>query len=117
VDPDVQPAVVVIDGECGLCSRAAHYGMQHGTPGMLRFVASQSDEGQAILQAKGLVQEADETMVAVVGEKAYLRSAAVVQVAKRMKWPWRAEAALWLVPKPVRDAAYMWVSRRRKRFN
>jgi predicted DCC family thiol-disulfide oxidoreductase YuxK len=54
-------------------------------------------------------------MVAVVGDRAFLRSAAVVQVAKRLRWPWKAHAILWLVPKPLRDAGYRWVARRRRR--
>ena len=112
----MQPATVVIDGECGLCARASHFGMRHGVPEMLRFVASQSDEGGGLLRAHGLEAAAANTMVAVVGLRAFTRSAAVVQVAKRLRWPWRAQAAMWLVPRPVRDTAYMWVSRHRKRL-
>lgn len=113
----MEPAVVVIDGECGLCTRASHYGMRHGVPGKLSFIASQSPEGGALLETHGLTAVANDTMVAVVGGKAFVRSAAVVQVAKRLRWPWRVQATVWLVPKPIRDAGYDWVSRRRKRLS
>jgi predicted DCC family thiol-disulfide oxidoreductase YuxK len=116
VGPRVEQAVVLIDGECGLCNRASHYGMRHARKGLLRFVAIQSDEGQALLRPHGLQETAEDTMVAVVGPRAYLRSAAVVQVARRLKWPYRAQAALWLVPKPLRDAGYDWVARRRRKW-
>jgi predicted DCC family thiol-disulfide oxidoreductase YuxK len=112
----VQPATIVIDGECGLCRRAAAYGMGKGRPGMLRFVAQQDGEGAAILERFGLRKEAADTMVAVVGERAFVRSAAVVQVAKRLRGARRMQAALWLVPRPLRDAGYRFVARRRHRF-
>jgi len=112
----VEPATVLIDGECGLCTRASHFGMRHGRPGALRFLAYQSEEGQGILARHGLLDEAAKTMVAVVADRAFVRSQAVVQVAKRLRWPWRAQAAVWLVPRPVRDAAYDWVARRRRRW-
>jgi len=110
----VEPATIVIDGDCSLCTRASHYGMRHATPGLLRFVASQTDEGAALLRQHGLEAVADDTMVAVVSPRAFVRSAAIVQVAKRLRWPWRAQAAVWLVPRPLRDAAYRWVARRRR---
>jgi predicted DCC family thiol-disulfide oxidoreductase YuxK len=112
----VQPATIVIDGECGLCQRAAAYGMGKGRPGMLRFIAQQSAEGADLLDRFGLRQEAADTMVAAVGERAYVRSAAVVQVAKRLRGARRVQAALWLVPKPLRDAGYRFVARRRHRW-
>lgn len=105
---------MVIDGDCGLCTRASHYGMRHGIPGLLRFVPSQDTEGAELLRRHGLEGVATDTMVAVVGGRAFVRSAAVVQVAKRLAWPWRAQAAVWLVPRPVRDAAYRFVAKRRR---
>lgn len=112
----MEPLVVILDGECGLCNRASHFGMRHSRQGALRFVASQSDEGQALLRRHGLEGVADDTMVAVGRDRAFVRSSAVIQVSKRLRWPWRAQAIVWLVPKPLRDAAYDWVSRRRGRL-
>lgn len=113
----VQPATIVIDGECGLCKRAAAYGVGKGRPGLLRFVAQQDPEGAALLEAAGLRAAAADTMVAFVGGRPYLRSAAVVQVAKRLRGWRRLQAALWLVPKPLRDAGYRFVAKRRHSWN
>ena len=112
----MEPATILIDGECGLCTRASHFGMRRAAPGKLRFIAIQSPEGLDLLRRHGLEAAAADTMVAVVGDRTYVRSAGVVQVAKRLRWPWRAQAALWLVPRPLRDAGYSWVSKRRNRF-
>ncbi|MEA3190723.1 MAG: hypothetical protein QOD77_1305 [Thermoplasmata archaeon] len=111
----MQPLTVLIDGECALCKRAAAYGMGKGRPGALRFVANTDPEADAILERFRLLHIREETMVAFDGNRAYTHSAAAVQVAKRLRWPYRAQAAVWLVPKPVRDVGYRWVARRRKR--
>lgn len=46
-----------------------------------------------------------------------LRSAAVLRTLAWLPWPWRAGAALWLVPRPLRDAVYDWVAAHRGRFS
>lgn len=112
----VEPLTVLIDGDCRLCRRAAAYGMGKGQPGALRFVANTDPEAAAILERFRLLHVRDETMVAFDGRRAYTHSAAAVQVAKRLRWPYRAQAMVWLVPRPVRDAGYRWVAKRRKRL-
>lgn len=112
----MEAATIVIDGDCGLCQRAAAYGMGKGRPGLLRFVAQQDPEGQALLDRFGLREAAKDTMVAVVGDRAFVRSAAVVQVARRLRGWRRLHAALWLVPRPLRDAGYRAVAKRRHRL-
>jgi predicted DCC family thiol-disulfide oxidoreductase YuxK len=112
----VRPATIVIDGECGLCRRAAAYGMGHGRPGLLRFVAQQDEDGIRLLEKFHLVGASGGTAVAVVGDRAFVRSAAIVQVARRLRGWRRLQSALWLVPRPIRDAGYRFVAKRRHRF-
>jgi len=112
----MEAATIVIDGDCGLCQRAAAFGMGRGRPGLLRFVAQQDTEGQDLLDRFGLRETAKDSMVAVVQDRAFVRSAAVVQVAKRLRGFHRLAATLWLVPKPLRDAGYRFVARRRHRI-
>lgn len=112
----MEPALIVIDGECGLCSRASHYGMAKARAGMLRFIAQQDDEALVLLERHGLMATANETMVCFVGDRPFIRSAAVVQVAKRLRGMRRLQALVWLVPKPLRDAAYRLVAKRRHKW-
>jgi predicted DCC family thiol-disulfide oxidoreductase YuxK len=112
----MQPALVLIDGECGLCRRAGHYGMRHASPGMLRFVANDDEDSRSLLRDHGLLEEASRTIVVIEEGRAHVRSDAIVQIAKRLRWPHRAQAALWIVPAPLRDLAYDWVAKRRRRL-
>jgi predicted DCC family thiol-disulfide oxidoreductase YuxK len=40
----------------------------------------------------------------------------VIKVVRHMNWPWKLASVFWLVPAPLRDAAYRWFARNRFRF-
>lgn len=109
------PATVYYDGACGMCVGTARAGQQHGVPGALRFVDNGSDEGRAALRALGMEARADDTLIVTVDDRVYTESGSVVEVARRLRWPRRAWTALWLVPRPLRDAVYRRVARNRSR--
>lgn len=44
------------------------------------------------------------------------RSTAVLRIARRLPWPWRAGAALLVIPRPLRDALYRLLARYRYRW-
>ena len=54
----------------------------------------------------GFDPEDAKTFVIVEGDRAYVRSAAAIRVARYLRWPWRALAAIWIIPSPLRDRAY-----------
>ena len=111
----MEAATVLFDASCSLCRRTRAYGDGHGRPGLLRFVPNDAPEAQGLLEAHGLTGQEADTLVVVAGGRAYTHSAAVVQIARRLRLPHRLGAALWLVPRPVRDAGYRFVARRRHR--
>jgi predicted DCC family thiol-disulfide oxidoreductase YuxK len=108
-------AIVLYDGACGMCVDAAEKGRRWQRPGALRWVDNASAEGRAILRRHGLEGEADRSIVVVDSRGATTESAAAVRVARRLRWPWKAYAALWVVPKPVRDWVYRRIAARRIR--
>jgi predicted DCC family thiol-disulfide oxidoreductase YuxK len=64
----------------------------------------------------GLDPEDARTFVLLAGGKAFLRSEAALRVCGYFRWPWRALAALRVVPRPIRDRAYDLVARHRYRW-
>lgn len=55
-------------------------------------------------------------MIFLDGQKAYVQSSAAVQIARRMRWPWRLGFVFLLVPGPLRDALYKLVAKYRYRW-
>jgi predicted DCC family thiol-disulfide oxidoreductase YuxK len=59
---------------------------------------------------------APDSIVVTTDRHAWVRSDAVIEIARRMPWPWRAALALRAVPESLRDGAYRWVARNRFRW-
>jgi predicted DCC family thiol-disulfide oxidoreductase YuxK len=55
-------------------------------------------------------------MILLDPEGVRLRSDAALAVAAGLRWPWRAAAALRVVPRFLRDRVYLAVARRRRRW-
>lgn len=111
-----EEAIVLIDAHCNLCRVSSNFAAPRGTSGAMRWLPNDDPEAVALLDKHGLRVQAKDMVIVVVGERAYVESAAAVQVGKRMRAAWPLLAGIgWLVPKPLRDAAYRMVARRRKR--
>lgn len=108
--------ILLFDGECSVCNRAVHFVLARDRKAIFRFAALQSEVGIALATDRGVDPRRLDSMVLVVGERAYQKSSAALQVAARLGWPWKLAAVGWLVPRFVRDAAYDWFAARRHRF-
>jgi predicted DCC family thiol-disulfide oxidoreductase YuxK len=111
-DDDRPPAgadgrlVFLFDGECGLCNAGVDFVLRHERRPDTVFAAQQSDAGRRLLAAHGVAALAGKTVVVIADGRPLTRSAAVLRLARQLRWPWRSAAAVRLVPPPVRDWAY-----------
>lgn len=114
-------ALLLYDGDCGLCTRSVAWVRRHDRRGRVRAVPAQDPEGQAALATAGLAGVEARTLVLFTtgrrGRRAWLRSAGTVRLLWTVGGAWRvAGAALWLVPWPLRELGYRLVARNRRRF-
>jgi predicted DCC family thiol-disulfide oxidoreductase YuxK len=82
-------------------------------PGRFRFAALQSEPGQRLLRAHGLPANRLDTFVMIEGGRAYTQSTAGLRVVRRLGFPWSLFYAFIIIPRPLRDAVYTWISRHR----
>ena len=111
-------ALILFDGDCGLCNRVVRFVAAHDPAGRFRFASLQGEPGRRECERLGVrlpVGDPD-TIVVTTEHHAWIRSDAAIEIARRLPWPWRAAFALRAVPAPVRDAAYRWVARNRFRW-
>lgn len=108
-------AIVLFDGECGLCTRSVQFILRHEARPELRFASLQSKAGRQILAEHGVEGEcADGRSVVLVSDgRVYTRSTAALQIAACLSGPWRLLRLLRIVPRPLRDLVYDWIARRR----
>jgi predicted DCC family thiol-disulfide oxidoreductase YuxK len=111
---DAAPAgdhgVVLFDGTCAFCEKSVVFMAKRDPAGYLRFGASQSPSGQAMLARFGLTREMTRSIVLIEDNEVYLRSTASLRIAARLTPPWSLLRALLVVPAPIRDAVYRLVA-------
>ena len=109
-----EPPLIVVDGECVLCTRWAGFILRHDRQARLRLAVTQSPLGRALYAHYRL--DPDETNLLVRGGRAYVRSDAVLGVLAVLGPPWSLAPAARVLPRSWRDHAYGWLARNRFRL-
>jgi predicted DCC family thiol-disulfide oxidoreductase YuxK len=108
--------IIVFDGQCVFCSANARFVLRHDRGHYFRLAAMQGEIGSALYQHFGIDPSNPDSMIVVQGDEVLRDSEAVLAIYAVLGWPWRAMAALYLVPKWLRDPVYRWIARNRYRL-
>jgi predicted DCC family thiol-disulfide oxidoreductase YuxK len=110
------PAIVVFDGVCVLCSGAVRYLLPRDRAGRFRFAAMQTATGRRLLAEHGLDPADPVSFLLLEDGRTHTDSGAILRVLVLLGGWWRLAAAFYAVPRPLRDAVYRFVARRRYRW-
>lgn len=108
-----QRPIVVFDGECALCNGFVAWLIRHDANGRFLIAGSAGEVGAAVISAAGLEASIAASTLIVWDGTVHVRSGAIIAIAQRLPWPWRAVAGIRLVPRVARDAVYRFVAARR----
>lgn len=109
--PDIED-LILFDGDCVLCSRAAHFVHERDTAQRIKFVAIQSDYGRALAARFGINADVPETNMAIVGGVAHFKAeAALAVLAQFPGWRWTSIAHV--TPRAMRNWFYDCIARNR----
>jgi predicted DCC family thiol-disulfide oxidoreductase YuxK len=108
--------VILFDGLCNLCNWSVQFVIRRDREGLFRFGALQSPEARHLLQALGPAALDVSTVVLVEGTKVTTESDAVLAIARKLGGAWGMLYWLVVVPRPVRDGVYRFISRHRYRY-
>ncbi|MFN2444857.1 MAG: thiol-disulfide oxidoreductase DCC family protein [Vicinamibacterales bacterium] len=106
--------LIVFDGVCGLCNGWVDFLLRHDRAGVFRFTPFQSEDGQRVLAEHGLL--AGESVVLVVGGRAWRDSSAILEILRRLGGMWSLAYVGVIIPRALRDTLYQFVARRRYRW-
>ncbi|KIL42368.1 hypothetical protein SD70_02220 [Gordoniibacillus kamchatkensis] len=109
-------AIVLFDGVCPMCSFIVRFVYARDPHARLLFAPLQSAAGQALLRRFGLPADSMDTFVLVESSCAYTRSTAALRLVRKLRGPWPLLYAGIAVPRPLRDAVYSFVAKRRYRW-
>jgi len=108
---------VFYDGVCNLCDATIRFILPRDSRGNLRFASLQGEYARAILARHGISNASEpESIVYVENDRPYLRSDAVLRIARSLDFPWSFAAIFLIVPRVCRDVVYRWVARNRYRW-
>ena len=108
--------MVLYDGTCNFCEGAVRFIQARDPRGRFHFMALQSAPGRELLRACGLPDTRSPSLILVERGLPSQASTAVLRITRRLRGLWPLCAGLLLVPRPLRDAAYGAVARRRYRW-
>jgi predicted DCC family thiol-disulfide oxidoreductase YuxK len=113
---DRQPAIILFDDMCVLCSANARFVLRHDRRGRFRLASMQGEVGARLFMEHGVDPLDPDTILVVDGERVLRDSDAVLAIYAGLGWPWRAIGWLRLVPRALRDPPYRLVARNRYRL-
>ena len=115
LDGDAGP-IIVFDAQCVLCAANARFVLKNDRRRLFRLASMQGAVGARLFEANGIDPNDPDTIVPVDGDRVLRDSDAVLAIYAGCGWPWRAAAALRLIPRALRDPAYRLVARNRYRL-
>jgi predicted DCC family thiol-disulfide oxidoreductase YuxK len=115
-DPDAPRAVLLFDGVCNLCNGFVRFVIPRDPRRHFLFASLGSEAALRLMEQAGVSRAAADSVVLIEGGRPFLRSAAVLRIARGLRFPWPLLYALMLVPRPLRDGAYDVVARNRLRW-
>ncbi len=108
--------LLLFDGVCNFCVGTTHFMIRHDKHARFSFIAIQSELGRALYQREGLDPEHIQTFVLIRGEKVYLKSDAVIEIANTLGGFWKVLNVFRIIPKTFRDEIYTFVAKNRYRW-
>lgn len=107
-------AIVIFDGQCHLCNRVVRFLLRRDRRRYFKFSSRQSRFARRRLADLGLADR--DTAVLLEQGRVFTGSTAALRILGRLGGMYWLAYGLILVPRPIRDAVYDWVSRNRHRW-
>ena len=104
--------IVLFDGVCNVCDATVNFIIDHDRAAIFHFASLQSDAGRRLCREHGIPENFD-TIAFIKDGRAYVRSAALLEIAKGLDGAWPILFSLVVLPRPVRDRAYRYFAEHR----
>ena len=110
------PSAILFDGVCNLCNGFVQFVIARDPAARFRFASLDSPVAVRLLRDAGVRLQGAESVVLIDKGHAFVRSTAVLRIARGLRFPWPLAYGLIVLPRAVRDWAYDVVSRHRYRW-
>lgn len=109
-------SIILFDGVCNLCNGMVNFVADRDPDLHFKMASLQSKTGQQILERLEMPKEHFETIILVENGTAFTHSSSILRILKKLTGLWPLLSVFLLVPPPIRDGIYKWVSSNRYRW-
>jgi len=104
---------ILFDGVCNLCNGFVQFIIIRDKKRYFRFASLQSDYVSSLeLDADNLISDMN-TVILLEDGQIYTKSSAVLRIVRRLRFPYPLAYIFVVIPRPVRDSLYSWISQNR----
>ncbi len=108
--------ILLFDGVCNLCNQSVQLVLKKEKSPRYQFTSLQSEVGQVILSHFDFSTTHFDTILLLEDGKIFDRSSVPIKVSGNLKGLWPMLRIFWIIPKPLRDIVYNWISRNRYKW-
>jgi predicted DCC family thiol-disulfide oxidoreductase YuxK len=113
---DKKKNILLFDGVCNLCNGAVQFILKRDKKKIFQFASLQSEAGERLLRQYGLSTTAFHSLVLIQDDHVFLKSTAVLKIAKQLGGFCKLWYAFIIIPRFIRDFIYDLVARSRYRI-
>ena len=108
--------VIVFDGVCHWCNAWVNFTLARDPHGKFKFGTLQSENAQQILKDLHLPADDFETFLLLERGRVFNKSTAALRIVRQLSGLWPLLYIGIVIPRPLRDAVYDYIARRRYRW-
>ena len=108
--------IVLFDGVCNLCNHSVLFIIRHDAKKQIKFASLQSVIAKDLLKQYDIVDYELNSIVFIDENRLYLKSTAVLKIAKYLDRGWFLLPLLMIFPQFIRDAIYRFIAKYRYKW-
>ena len=111
-----EKSIVLFDGACNFCSATVNFILRHNRKKNFFFVPLQAKTGKELLTKFHLSANYSESIVLIEDGKIFIKSTAVLRIARKLNAVYNWFFVFIIVPKYLRDKGYDRIAKYRNRW-
>ena len=109
--------LVLFDGDCAACSSIIRFLEKNDKAREIKFITLNSDLGIRLMESLPPVALEADSIIVLLDGRFFIKSDAIIRLAKYLKWPWKMTSIIRILPLSFRDSLYNLMARNRYIFN
>ena len=109
-------AIILFDGVCNLCNGSVRFVIRRDPNRYFKFASLQSEAASRVLAETNHATPGPDSIVLVEADRVWVKSTAILRIARQLRFPWPVSYAFVAIPRPIRDWVYDFVARHRYRW-